>query len=415
MMDQSEWRMVPSGVKTDPSSEKNLADCEQPLDVSALRAWAEIDLDAIGHNIDEVRKLIGDTKIIGIVKANAYGHGALECARALRQAQVDFFAVACLQEAQALRQGGIEEPILILGYTPPASFDDLAHGDFIQTLVSHEYAQKLSEYGLAHGRKMKSHLKVDTGMNRTGILYQAGARHYEKITEVYQMPGLDVQGIFSHFPVSDDLGFESRNFTRNQIVLFNEVIDRLGQDGIDPGFKHIQNSYGILNYKDLKMDYCRPGLLYMGVTSDDEIPIASAPEFIPILSLKTKVTVVKTVPEGATISYGRHYTCEEPRRIASLAIGYADGLSRACSNKNLMVSIKGHLVPIVGNICMDQCMADITGFDDIEEGDIATLVGQDGENHLTIDAISRLAGTINNETLSALASRIVRIYKQKNQ
>lgn len=384
-------------------------------DASALRAWAEIDLDAIEHNVREIEKLIGDTKIIGIVKANAYGHGAAACARALRDAGVGFFAVACIQEALDLRRQGIDEPILILGYTPPARFGDLVENDLIQTLVGYDYACKLSDYGQAHGIKVKSHLKVDTGMNRTGILYQDKARQYEKIRDVYALEGLDVQGIFSHFPVSDDLGFESRNFTRHQIDLFNEVIDRLKQDGIDPGLRHIQNSYGILNYKDLGMDYCRPGLLYMGVTSDDEIPIATAPDFIPILSLKAKVTLVKTVPDGATVSYGRHYTCQGPRRIASLAIGYADGLSRACSNQNLMVSIRGHLVPIVGNICMDQCMADITGFEDIEEGDTAVLVGKDGGNILTIDAISRLARTINNETLSTLASRVDRVYKTKNK
>ncbi len=383
------------------------------IDTEHLRTWEEVDYGAIEHNVREIEKLIGNTKIMGVVKADAYGHNAIACAKALKEAGVDFFAVACLAEAIELRKSGIREPILILGYTPPASFDQLIQYDLLQSLLSLDYAKKYSEYAVEHGVVGKGHVKVDTGMNRTGILYQPGARRYEQIREVYNLPGLEVSGIFSHFPVSDDLGFESRAFTRGQIDLFEEVINRLKEEGIDPGLRHIQNSYGVLNYFDLGYDYARPGLLYMGVTSDDQIPIASRPDFIPIMSLKTKVTLVKTIPEGATVSYGRHYTADSPRKIASLAIGYADGLPRSCSNKNLEVSIRGHKVPIVGNICMDQCMADITGYDDIAEGDIAVIVGTDGDNRMTIDQISRLAGSINNETLCAFSKRVPRLDKSQ--
>lgn len=378
--------------------------------VAPLRTWAEIDLDAVGHNVKEVRRLIGDTKIIGIVKADAYGHGALACSRALQKSGVDFFATATIDEALELRNGGIEDPVLILGYTPPARFDELLDANLIQSGLSLAFLEKLSAHALKEGKKANVHLKVDTGMNRTGILYQDGAHHYDEIRAAYDLPGVNICGIFSHFPVSDDLGVESRNFTRHQMDLFNEVIDRLKKDGIDPGVRHIQNSYGILNYLDAGYDYCRPGLLYMGVTSDDSIPIASQPDFIPVMSLKTRVTLVKTIPAGATVSYGRHFTADKPTRIASLAIGYADGLPRMISNKNLEISIRGHRVPLVGNICMDQCMADITGFDDIQEGDIAVLVGRDGDQVMTVDEISRRAGTINNETLSALSKRVTRLY-----
>lgn len=394
-------------------------DCLNPADEKALetmrsplRAWAEINLDAISHNVEEVRKLVGKTKIMGIVKADAYGHGASACAAALKEAGVDFFAVACIDEAIALRKSSLceHEPLLILGYTPPARFDELAAYDLIQSVLSSDYAQKLADYGILHHTDMRGHLKVDTGMNRTGILYQDNARRYEAIQNVFSLRGLQIEGMFSHFPVSDDLGFESREFTRHQMDLFDELVRRLKADGIDPGVLHIQNSYGILNYKDAGYDYCRPGLLYMGVTSDDSIPIASQPDFIPILSLKTKVTMTKTIPDQATVSYGRHYRADGERRIASLSIGYADGLPRACSNQNLEISIHGHRVPLVGNICMDQCMADITGCPDIHEGDIAVLCGRDGENVLSVDEISRKAGTINNETLACLTSRVSRIY-----
>ncbi len=383
-----------------------------PFDPTAdKRAWAEVDYQAIAHNIAETQKLIGDTKIMGIVKADAYGHGAVACAKALRACGIDFFAVACLQEAQELREAGIEEPILILGYTPPASFAELARLDLTQSLLSNDYAKKLATFGQEYDIDMKGHVKVDTGMNRTGILYQEKAKDYEAILEVYRLQGLEVGGLFSHFPVSDDLGEENATFTKHQIELFEELCARLKNDGVDVGLRHIQNSYGILNYQDLGMDYCRPGLLYMGVTSDDSIPIVTQPQYIPILALKAKVTLVKTIPDGATVSYGRHYTAQGERKIASISIGYADGLSRACSNQNLMVSIRGHLVPLVGNICMDQCMADITGFDDIQEGDTVTIIGQDGKNICTVDQISRRAGTINNETLSCLTKRVLRIPK----
>lgn len=373
------------------------------------RCWAEVDYSAIPHNIEEVKKLMGGTKIMGIVKADAYGHGSAACTKAMQEAGVDYFAVACLEEAEQLRNAGIEDPILILGYTPTDSFDRLIQGDFVQSLLSLPYAKKLSDYAMAHNTKAKGHVKIDTGMNRTGILYQDGAKHFEQVKEVYELPGLDVQGIFSHFPVSDDLGEESTAFTRHQMELFDEAVSRLKELGIDPGLRHIQNSYGILNYQAAGYDYCRPGLLYMGVTSDDAIPIASNPDFIPILSLKARVSLVKTIPDGTTVSYGRHYRANGPRKIASLTIGYADGLPRMVSNKNLEVSIKDHRVPLVGNICMDQCMADITGYDDIEEGDDVILVGRDSHGWLTVDAISRLAGTINNETLTRLTARVPRV------
>lgn len=378
--------------------------------IAPLRTWVEIQLDAIPHNVEEVRKLSGPTRIIGIVKADAYGHGAVQCAKELQKCGVSFFAVACIDEAIELRNAGIEDRILILGYTPTTRFGDLLGFDLIQSALSLEYATKLSEYAMMKNAKASVHVKADTGMNRTGILYEEGARHYQEFCDVFELPGLQIEGMFSHFPVSDDLGYESREFTRSQMKLFNELTSRLKEDGYNPGECHIQNSYGILNYGNAGYDYCRPGLLYMGVTSDDTIPIASQPDFIPILSLKTKVSLVKTIPDQATVSYGRHYKAEGPRRIASLAIGYADGFSRACSNKFVEVSIRGHRVPLVGNICMDQCMADITDYPDIEEGDVAVLVGKDGDNLLKVDEISRAAQTINNETLSAFTRRVQHVY-----
>ncbi|MGI6511778.1 MAG: alanine racemase [Catenisphaera adipataccumulans] len=376
------------------------------------RAWAEIDEQAIVHNLAEVQKLVGKTKIMGIVKANAYGHGDVACARVLADAGVDFFGVSSVDEALNLRDHGITQDILILGYTPPEHFHYLYEKNLVQSLCSYAYAQKLNDFAGAHHQVIRAHCKVDTGMNRTGVIYQPQEKHMDEILAEYRLPHVHTEGIFSHFPVSDDLQEDSRTFTERQIRLFQEVLNGLQEQGIDPGIRHIQNSYGILNYGDLGMDYCRPGLLWMGVTSDDTIPIRSDPDFIPVLSLYANVSVVKTIQPGMTVSYGRHFTAERPTKVATLSIGYADGLPRLVSNQGWEVLIHGHRCPQIGNICMDQLMVDATEVPDVQEGDTACLVGTQNGQRVTIDEISRKAHTINNETLSALAARVPRMKKR---
>ena len=379
---------------------------------SYSRSWTEINYSAIAHNVKEIQKLVGKTKIMGIVKANAYGHGDVECARVLADCGIDFFGVSSVDEALRLRQGGIRESILILGYTPPEHFHYLVEKQITQSLVSLEYAKKLSAYAQSVQSCIHCHCKVDTGMNRTGIVYQDQEKNMEAIFEEYRLPGLKVEGIFSHFPVSDDLGSESKAFTQHQIELFQEVCDRLQSEGLDPGLRHIQNSYGILNYQDLGMDYCRPGLLYMGVTSDDEIPIVSQPDFIPILSWYANISLVKWIHKGQTVSYGRHFTAIKDTKVATISVGYADGLHRIVSNQGLEVLVHGKRCPIIGNICMDQCMVDVTNIEDVQEGDIVVIVGQQGDQKVTIDEISRKSHSINNETLCAISSRVPRLRKR---
>lgn len=381
------------------------------LETDTMRTWLEIDESLIPYNLEETRKLIGNTKVMGIVKANAYGHGAVAVAKALEKAGVDFFGVATVEEAVELREAGLQEPILILGYTPPASFSLLHAWNLTQSFLSADYAEKLSDWAVAHGCTIHGHVKVDTGMNRTGVLFQDHVQHPEELLEIYGLPGLSVDGIFSHFPVSDELEEESASFTRRQIEWFKKALQTIEEAGYNPGLRHIQNSYGILNYGNLGFEYARPGLLFLGITQNDETPILSSPSFKPVLSWRTRVSLVKEIPAGATVSYGRHFTAKEPRKIASLCVGYADGLPRACSGKNLEVLVRGQRAPIVGNICMDQCMIDVTGIDGVKEGDIVTLVGQDGDDMVTIDNISRKAGTINNETVTRITSRVPRLSK----
>lgn len=378
------------------------------------RAWIEIDYDAIAHNVKEIQKLIGKTKIMGIVKANAYGHGDVECTRALIKCGVDLFGTSSVDEAVHLRDNGIEQDILILGYTPPEHFHYLVEKNLIQTLCSYDYACKLNAYARQHGVTVRAHVKVDTGMNRIGVKYQKEEKHMDQILAEYRLSNVHAEGIFSHFPVSDELGTDSLTFTKQQIALFQEVLENLKKEGIDPGLKHIQNSYGILNYMDLGMDYCRPGLLYMGVTSDDTIDILSQPDFIPILALYANVSMVKTIEPGMTVSYGRHFTAQKPMKVATLAIGYADGVPRILSNKGFEVLIHGKRCRQIGNICMDQLMIDVTELEDVKEGDVACLIGVQSGQRVTVDTISRMANTINNETLSAFAARLPRLPKRGN-
>ncbi len=377
---------------------------------NASRAWAVIDYDAIAHNVKEIKKLIGSEKIMGIVKANAYGHGDVECAKALKAAGVDFFAVATMDEALGLREGGIEENILILGYSPVEHFHFLVEKNLVQTLVSLDYAKQLNEFALKHNTVIRAHCKLDTGMGRIGIVYQDNHKHMDEVLEEYRLPNVRVEGIFSHFPISDEL--DKKEYSFHQIELFEEVLSNLKDAGIDPGIRHIQNSYGILNFGDLGYDYCRPGLLYMGVTSDDSIEIASNPDFIPIMSLYANVSMVKEVGVGQSISYGRHFIAEKPTKVASITIGYADGLPRICSNQGLEVLIHGQRCKIIGNICMDQCMVDVTDVDDVKAGDIVCLIGVQGDQRATVDEISRKAKTINNETLSCITARVPRLRKK---
>lgn len=379
---------------------------------SYSRAWAEIDYDAIGHNLNEIQKLVGKTKIMGIVKANAYGHGDVACAKVMAEDGIDFFGVSSIDEALKLRDNGISQEILVLGYTPEEHFHYLHEQNIIQSLCSYDFALKLNEYAKEKDVVIRAHCKVDTGMNRTGIVYQPEEKHMDQIVEVYQLSNVHTEGLFSHFPVSDDLQEESRTFTKRQISLFNEVVENLKENGIDAGIRHLQNSYGILNYGDLGYEYCRPGLLYMGVTSDDAIPIESDPDFIPILSLYANISVVKWIQPGMTVSYGRNFKAEKPTKVATVSIGYADGLPRLVSNQNLEVLVNGVRCPQIGNVCMDQCMIDVTNVEEVKEGDVVCFVGVQNGQRVTIDEITRKAHTINNETLSALAARVPRLKKR---
>lgn len=379
----------------------------EEIDTSKLRAFAEINLTNFKHNIDVISKMIGeDCEIVGVVKANAYGHGAVEVASYFESIGIKNFAVACISEGIELREGNIKGEIIVLGHTPVCQKDELIKYNLTQTLVNSTYAKELSELE----GTVKCHVALNTGMNRIG----ESKENLDDIKSIYNLKNLNITGIFSHLCRADSEEEEDILFTRKQIENFDYIIDNLQNENIDLGKIHLQNSYGITSYREIHRDLARPGIILYGVPCDpcDNIlsKLPDSEQFKPTMSLRCKVAMVKDVQAGENIGYGNNYTTPKPMKIATITIGYADGFSRAVSKKDFKVLINGQYGRIVGNVCMDQTMVDVSHIDDVKEGDIVTLFGQDGDHYLPVNQLSKLSGTITNETLSCIGSRVERIY-----
>ncbi|WP_455538353.1 serine racemase VanT catalytic subunit [Terrisporobacter sp.] len=379
----------------------------EEIDTSKLRAFAEINLTNFKHNIDVINNMLDDDcEIVGVVKANAYGHGSVEVASYFESIGIKHFAVACISEGIELRNANIKGEIIILGYTPVCQKDDIIKYDLTQTLVNSSYARELSELPGV----VKCHVALNTGMNRIG----ENRDHIKDIELIYKLKNLDITGIFSHLCRADSEEEEDILFTRKQIENFDYIIDKLKEDKIDLGEVHLQNSYGITTYRSIHRDLARPGIILYGVPCDPKDKILNKlPEneqFKPTMSLRCKVAMVKDVPAGENIGYGNNFTTTTPMKIATITIGYADGFSRAVSKKDFKVLVNGQYGRIIGNVCMDQTMIDATNIDNIKEGDIVTLFGQDGDYYLPVNQLSELSGTITNETLSCIGSRVERVY-----
>lgn len=379
---------------------------------SNTRCWAEIELSKIKHNVDEIHKMIPKkTKIMGIIKANGYGHGDVAIGKALQACGVDFFGVSSIDEALQLRQAGITATILVLGYTPPIHFHYLHEYDIIQTLISYTYARKIETYAAQMNVMIAAHVKVDTGMSRLGEQCKEEVWDIENVKAMYKLPHIHVQGIFSHFSVSDSLDSQvDIDYTRQQIVLYDRVLSQLREAGIHPGLTHLQNSYGILNHPELAYDYVRPGLLYLGVTSNDAVNTKQIANFKPIMTWLCNVSYVKMIAPGSSVSYGCNFKASKLTKVATISCGYADGYPRSISNKGKEVLIRGQRARIIGNVCMDQMMVDITHIEDVKEGDRVVLFGYDGSTLLSVDELSRFCETINNDTFCRISARVPRIY-----
>lgn len=363
------------------------------------RAWLEINLDNLEHNVNQIKSIIPDKcKIMAIVKANAYGHGMIEIAKKLNEIGVQDFAVATLSEGINLRKNNIKGNILILGYTDLKDVEYIIKYDLIQTIVDYEYAKKIEQMKLED--KLKVHIKINTGMNRIGESY----KNIDNLIKTYQIKNIEILGTYSHLCVADSLKNGDVEFTNEQINNFFECIDKIKSLGYDTGKIHIQASYGILNYTNLNCDFVRPGIIMYGVYNEDEPKVKL--DLRPVLSLKSRITSVKEIEEQESVSYGRTFIAKTNKKIATVSIGYADGYPRNLSNKNVKVMINGGYAEVIGRICMDQLIIDVSKIEEIHQGDIVTLIGEQKE--ISAETIANKADTITNELLSRLGSRLGR-------
>ena len=365
--------------------------------------WAEVNLDNIINNIKEIKKNINGEEIIAVVKANAYGHGAVDVAPVLIENGADRLAVAMLSEALELREAGIKVPILILGYTDVAFSEMLINNDIEQTVYSLDYAKELSKKAEALGKVAKIHIAVDTGMGRIGFL--PNEKSVEEVVEISKLSNLRITGIFTHFSNADE---QDKSYAHNQIEKFNSFINEIEKREVNLGLKHISNSASIIDIEDAHYNAIRPGIILYGYYPSDYINKDKL-KLMPALSLKCQVIHVKELPKGEYIGYGRKFRTERDSVIATLPIGYADGYIRGLYEKAHVI-INGKLAPVVGKICMDQCMIDVTDVGPVKVGDEVVLLGEDNGVKNNADDIAKMLDTINYEILCMIGRRVPRIY-----
>ena len=374
------------------------------------RTWAEISLNAIEHNYNVIRnKVADDTKVCCVIKADGYGHGAVELSQIYEKLGADFFAVSNIDEGIEIRKIGSKLPILILGYTPVSEAKNLAAYNISQAVFSLEYAKELSEKCVEEDCICKMHIKVDSGMSRIGFMCQKFPRDeysIEEICEACCLPNLEVEGLFTHFCVSDE-DAEGREFTNKQYENFIHVRDSLKKRGVDISVVHCSNSGAIEDYPETCCDMVRAGIILYGLAPSSKL--ADRLDLVPAMTLKTVVAFVKEVQKGATISYGRTFTADRKMKIATVPIGYADGFIRQNAKDGYM-TVNGKKAKIVGRICMDQTMLDVTDIEDVKTGDEVVVFGTGENGEPTADSLAENTGTINYETVCLVGKRVPRIY-----
>lgn len=377
------------------------------------RTWAEIDLDAIEHNIIQINSLLKNgAQSIGVIKADAYGHGAPVIARTLMP-YVGMFALSEIDEVIQLYEQGIQKDCLILGYTPPQYTEDLLACNAIQTVFSYEYAQQLYEYAQKMKKPLRVHIKLDTGMSRLGFSAQDDCSISATVQQIAQMHRdfsdyLIFDGIFTHFACSDQ---PENAFTGEQFDHFCKVTEQLAAQNVSFRARHVCNSAGIINHPQMHLDMVRPGIILYGLKPD---PQTKDIGLRPALTLKTVVSQVHQIAPGTTVSYGRTFTAKKKMTIATLPVGYADGYSRLLSNAG-QVLIRGQRANIIGRICMDQCMIDVSKLPSVQRGEPVTLIGTDGTEQITADEIADKMHTINYEVPCLIGKRVPRVYFRQGQ
>lgn len=372
------------------------------------RTWAQIDLDALAYNYDTLcRQMNGSSQFLGIVKGDAYGHGAVQVSRLLQKLGAQYLGVSNVDEACELRMSGVWLPILLLGITPTDQIEQLARFDLTQAVYSEEMAATLSSAALILGKRVKVHIKLDTGMSRLGFLCDEAnfSNSLEAICRICTFPGLEVEGIFTHFSVSDEQTEESCAYTRKQHDRFVKMLTDLKQRDVTFQFCHCANSGATANYPQFGYDLFRPGILTYGIG-----PFAKTMGLRPVMTLKTVIGAEKVYSAGTDIGYGRTFRAERSMRVGVLPVGYADGLHCSLSN-NWQVWTPYGMAPVVGRICMDMCMVDLTDLPQAQEGTEVEIFGI----HNSVDAAAEKANTISYELTCTISKRVPRVYFWKGK
>jgi alanine racemase len=379
-------------------------------DLKQIRpAYVEINLDHLAHNIREVRRLAAkDAQVMAVIKADGYGHGAAKIAQTLLDNGADRLAVAVLDEAIELRQAGCKGSVFVLGYTQPQRARDVVSHDLEQAIYSWEAALALSQAAADQNKTVDVHIKIDTGMGRIGL--PPNEETVELINKIHALPNLKIKGLFTHFAVADEV---NKAYTNQQFERFTWISSQLEKNGIHIELKHCSNSAAIIDLQSMHLNMVRAGIMLYGLAPSNHVMLQKL-ELRQAMSLKVRITHVKEIEAGQSVSYGRKFIADKKAKIASLPIGYADGYTRLLSGKAEAL-IKGQRVPVVGRICMDQCMIEVTGIEDVQVGDEVVLFGQQGDGFISIDEVADKLGTINYEIVCMISRRVPRVYIRNNE
>ena len=378
--------------------------------------WTEIDLPAYGHNITELRRIARPkARFMAVVKADGYGHGAVEVSQAALESGADWLGVARLDEAVELREAGIGAPNLIFGRTPPEAVETLLDLELTQAVFTRESAESLAAQAAGKGRKLRVHIKVDTGMGRLGLVasqpdanaigQEAADHRLAEVMSIAALPGLEIEGLFTHFATADH---GDKSYAQRQLQRFSELMESLKQQGIELPLNHAANSAALIDMPESHLDMVRPGIATYGLYPSAEVD-RSRVELKPVLEWKARIAQLKRVPAGFGVSYGITYETPRPTTLATVSAGYADGLSRLLSNRGQML-VGGQRVPIVGRICMDLTLVDVGEAAGVAVGDEVVILGRQGDEELTADEMATSLETINYEILSTITSRAPRVY-----
>ena len=391
--------------------ERHAADFEEESFVEFLkRTWAEVSLDNLTYNYNQLRSHVpASTRFLGVVKADAYGHGAVAVSRHLEELGAEFLAVSNLEEAEQLRNHGIHLPILLLGYTPALFAEYEADNGIRQEVNAIDYARQLNARLDGTGKRLKVHLKLDTGMSRLGFFAYDRPETIDELVEISKLPNLEIEGVFQHFCVADSHKPECQAFTQVQYGRFTAMLDEMAAHGIKPEIRHCCNSAATILHPEFAMDMVRPGIATYGFAPD--ACMEGDMDLRPLLSWRSTISQIKDFDEGITVSYGRLWTTPSKRRIAVVPIGYADGLSRRLTN-HVDFLLRGKRVHQVGRICMDMCMIDVTDIPDAQVGDTITILGRDGEELLRCEDMAAQLETITYEITCDINKRVPRIYRK---